>query len=242
MTIANDVYVWWFYGLGGLGGWALFLLLAVVAAAYVYLDSANRNIKAVGWRLGTVLPLIFFIPTLLYRFTNLDQSIEQRASEWFMVLGVLGTMISIAAAVGYAVSYWGVKTQPPSAPPPAGPVVVPPPRPPQPPPSRPGPQPRRQEAPAWLVDESTGHRHPLFVGDTRIGRRHSGNDIVLDHSSVSREQALIREDSGVFTLFDRGSSGGTFVNDRRLREPAILYHGDVIDMGEVRLTFVSSQR
>ena len=71
MTIANDVYVWWFFGLGGLGGWALFLLLAIAAVAYVYFDSANRNIKAVGWRLGTLLPLILFFPTLLFRFTNL---------------------------------------------------------------------------------------------------------------------------------------------------------------------------
>ena len=104
-----------------------------------------------------------------------------------MVLGVLGAMISIAAAVGYAVSYWASRPSrhlrcllwaggcivvpapsPASATDPSQPAAATP------------------EASAWLVDQGTGHRHPLFVGDTRIGRRHSGNDIVLDHPSVSR--------------------------------------------------------
>ena len=30
-------------------------------------------------------------------------------------------------------------------------------------------------------------------------------------------------------------------NGKRIREPVLLYHGDVIEMGEVRLSFVSSQ-
>lgn len=245
MTIANDVYLWWFWGLGGLGGWALFLLLAIAAATYVYLDSANRNIKAVGWRMGTLLPLILFVPTLLFRFTNPSRPIQAQASEWFMVVGILGTMISIAAAVGYAITYWDVQPQPQTPASPSGQQVV------EPPPAQPqrvireespaSPQSRRQPANAWLVDAQSGDRHSLYVGDTRIGRRRSGNDIVLDNPSVSREQALIREESGVFTLFDRGSTSGTFVNERRLREPAILYHGDVVDMGDLRLTFVSSE-
>lgn len=250
MQLANDVYIWWFWGLGGLGGWSLFLLLTIIAASYVYFDSANREIKAVGWRLGATLPILLFVPTLLFRFSNPRQPIDLSASEWFLVVGVLGTVLSIAAAVGYAVTYWGVTPEPekphyaaaPQAPP-AQPAPRPAPRPAQPAPQAPPPPAnvRRDEAGAWLVDDN-GRQYSLFVGDTRIGRRSQSNDIVLEDPTVSREQALIRDDHNVFKLYDRGSTTGTYVNDKRIREPVILYHGDVIEMGDVRLTFVSSQQ
>ncbi len=240
MQLANDVYIWWFWGLGGLGGWSLFLLLAIIAAAYVYFDSANRDIKAVGWRLGTVLPMLLFIPSILFRFSNpVGAPMQQSATEWFLVIGVLGAVIAIASAVGYAVTYWGVQPEPepkPAPPLPVTPAPAPGPR----PTPKPRPAPRRDTAGAWLVDDD-GHQHALYVGDTRIGRRSQGNDIVLPHPTVAREQALIREQNGVFTLFDRGTKGGTYVNGKRIREPVMLYHGDVIEMGEVRLSFVSSQ-
>jgi pSer/pThr/pTyr-binding forkhead associated (FHA) protein len=94
---------------------------------------------------------------------------------------------------------------------------------------------------AWLVDEQTGRQYQLFRGDTRIGRKAEVNDIVLNDPTVSREHALIRETNGVFTIYDRGSKGGTFVNAQKIRQPVILYHGDVIELGETRLTFMSSQ-
>lgn len=244
MQLANDVYIWWYWGLGGLGGWSVFLLFAIIAAAYVYFDSANREIKAVAWRLGTLLPMLLFAPTLLFRFSNPVQPMEAQASEWFLVVGVLGATISVAAAVGYGVTYWGYKPQSKQSAPP--PVVIPAPPPPQPAP-RPAPaapvarpKPQRPQAGAWLVDAG-GRQHPLYKGDTRIGRSAHGNDVVLDDLSVSREHALIREKEEHFKLYDRGSKAGVYLNSHRLREPKMLYHGDIIQLGEVRLTFVSSR-
>ncbi len=243
MQLANDVYIWWYWGLGGLGGWAIFLFLAIIAAAYVYFDSASKEIKAVGWRLGTLLPMLLFLPTLIFRYGNAAQPIEPQASEWFLVMGVLGATIAVAAAVGYAVTYWGYKPQPKvEAPVVVPPVAAPPAAPaPAPPTSVEPPKPQRPLAGAWLVDER-GRRHNIYKGDTRIGRRTQGNDIVLSDPSVSREHALIREQDGHYTLYDRGSSGGTYVNGERLRQPAMLYNGDVIILGEVRLTFVAPER
>ena len=243
MVLAGDVYNWWYLGFGGLGGWSLFFLLSVLAGAYVYFDSANKDIKAVGWRLGAFLPLLLFTPTLFYRFFDGGRTIERTASEWFLVLGVLGATISVAAAIGYAVTYWGYKPQPKQPAPP--PVIVAPPRPAAPPPSPvpsapvEPPKPQRPKADAWLVD-ANGHQHQLLQGDTRIGRSTRGNDIVLSDPSVSREHALIREQNGVFMLYDRGSKAGVYLNNHRLREPQVLYQSDVIQLGDVRLTFVSA--
>lgn len=242
MQLGNSVYTWWYWGIGGLGGWSLFLLLAIAAMAYVFFDSANRGIRAPGWRLGTLLPLILFAPTVLFRFSNpVVQPINAMASEWFLVMGVLGAIIAIAAAVGYAVSYWGV-TQPTAVSLP-GPTPIPSPAPPPPrsadktPPSKP----QRDSAGAWLVDGANNRQYILYRGDTKLGRQ-ADNDVVFSDLTVSREQALIRAEGNTFTLYDRGSSAGTFVNGQRVRSPALLYHGDAIEMGEVKLTFVTSQR
>ena len=248
MQLANDVYIWWYWGLGGLGGWALFLLLAIIAAAYVYFDSASKEINAVGWRLGTLLPMLLFLPTLLFRFANANQPIDPQASEWFLVLGVLGATIAVAAAVGYGVTYWGYKPpaqQPavrPAPPPPAHPSYPEPRTVERPSSIRPSspPKPARPKAGAWLMD-AEGRQHQLYIGDTRIGRSSRGNDIVLSDPSVSREHALIREKDGTFTIYDRGSKAGVYLNNHRLRQPQMLYHGDIIQLGEVRFTFVSSR-
>jgi hypothetical protein len=245
MQLGSSVYNWWYWGLGGLGGWSLFLLLAIAAIAYVFFDSANRGIKAAGWRVGTLLPLVLFVPTVLFRFTNPTRPIDPMASEWFMVFGVLGAVIAIAAGVGYAVSYWGVTTPTSGLGAGAGAVV-----PPVMPPAQRSteierraapPKPPRDLAGAWLVDETSGRQYNLYRGDTRLGR-HTDNDVVFSDLTVSREQALIRAEGNTFTLYDRGSSSGTFVNGQRVRSPVILYHGDTIEMGEVKLTFVTSQR
>ncbi|HHB90575.1 MAG TPA: FHA domain-containing protein [Anaerolineae bacterium] len=241
MQLANDIYLWWYWGLGGLGGWSVFFLIAILAAAYVYFHSASKDIKAAGWRLGTLLPMILMIPTIIFRYGNETQPIDPQASEWFLVLGVLGATISVAAAIGYAVTYWGYTPSPEpvaAPPPPSAPMPNP-----QPAPVSPvaPPKPQRPLAGAWLVDDK-GHRYNLYRGDTRIGRRTQGNDIVLNDLSVSREHALIREQDGHFTLFDRGSSSGTYVNNERVLRPTMLYNGDVIMLGEVRLTFVAPER
>lgn len=240
MQLGNSVYIWWYWGIGGLGGWSIFLLLAIAAIAYVFFDSSNRGIKAAGWRLGVLLPLILFVPTILFRFTNpVIQPINAVASEWFLVLGVLGAIVAIAAGVGYAVSYWGVTEPAPgptpviSTPMPQGQFVERE--------RRSAPKPQRDSAGAWLVDEASGRQHTLYRGDTKLGRQ-ADNDVVFGDLSVSREQALIRADGNTFTLYDRGSSSGTFVNGQRMRGPVILYQGDTIEMGEVKLTFVTSQR
>jgi pSer/pThr/pTyr-binding forkhead associated (FHA) protein len=49
---------------------------------------------------------------------------------------------------------------------------------------------------------------------------------------------MIKEEGGRFTLYDRGSTNGTFLNGEMLRQPATLEDGDQIGLGQaVTLTF-----
>ena len=68
-TGTNQFFEWYFYGLGGIGGWVIFLLLALAATIFVFYDSQNRQVKATGWRLGVLLLTTMLLPTMLYRFT-----------------------------------------------------------------------------------------------------------------------------------------------------------------------------
>ena len=62
-----------------------------------------------------------------------------------------------------------------------------------------------------------------------IGRR-SGHDLHLDGADVSRDHAEIARKGDRFTLRDRGSQWGTFVNGEPIAE-RVLEHGDRIRLG-----------
>ena len=74
---------------------------------------------------------------------------------------------------------------------------------------------------------------------TLIGRN-PDCDIVLAPKSVSRKHCAVVRRSGGFELKDMGSTRGTFVDSRRLTQPAFLEHGNVIQVGDVILTFSST--
>ena len=76
-----------------------------------------------------------------------------------------------------------------------------------------------------------GRGHPLAT-KTSIGRSLATSGLAILHASVSREHARIERAHGVWTVFDAGSSNGTFVNHDRVTERA-LAHGDRIVFGGV---------
>ena len=80
------------------------------------------------------------------------------------------------------------------------------------------------------VSDSQGRRvvvldRPLFL----IGRR-TAADLQIVSTDVSREHAEIVQEDGRFTLRDRGSRYGTFVNGEQISERALV-HGDRIRLG-----------
>lgn len=62
---------WYYYG-AVVGGWVLFLLLALISALWLFFDSSKRRLPAVGWRLAMVVMLLLLLPTLAFRFTVVD--------------------------------------------------------------------------------------------------------------------------------------------------------------------------
>lgn len=95
----------------------------------------------------------------------------------------------------------------------------------------PGPQ---MNGPA--LEDSSGQRHSLRAnGMTSLGRA-LDNDIVVNHSSVSRHHASIVSSGGGFELRDLNSQNGTFVADRRITQ-APLTDGDSVRLGQAPFTF-----
>lgn len=77
---------------------------------------------------------------------------------------------------------------------------------------------------------------PLEKPVINIGR-HSQNDLVLNNLHVSRHHAQLRAINNQYVIFDVGSTGGTFLNERQISR-ATLQSGDVIRIGLVKLIYV----
>jgi hypothetical protein len=70
---------------------------------------------------------------------------------------------------------------------------------------------------------------------TNIGRR-LDNHLVLDDPRVSRNHIQIRASKGRFIVFDLNSTGGTYVNGKRINQ-CILSPGDVISLAGVPIIY-----
>ena len=70
-----------------------------------------------------------------------------------------------------------------------------------------------------------------------IGRTDE-NDVVVNHRSISRNHAKIVVRDGAFTIIDLASSNGVKVNGEQFGT-VTLVNGDIIELGHVKLRFVS---
>lgn len=83
---------------------------------------------------------------------------------------------------------------------------------------------------------NAGSSYRLDEPVTAIGR-HPDSDIFLDDITVSRRHVGIERGDDGYTLRDVGSLNGTYVNRKRVDE-ALLRHGDEVQIGRYRLSFV----
>jgi pSer/pThr/pTyr-binding forkhead associated (FHA) protein len=81
-----------------------------------------------------------------------------------------------------------------------------------------------------------GSTFRLDAEATTVGR-HPDSDIFLDDITVSRRHVRITRTGVTFELSDVGSLNGTYVNRQRV-DRAPLHHGDEIQIGRFRLSFV----
>src|SRR3954451_5101408 len=80
------------------------------------------------------------------------------------------------------------------------------------------------------VDDVLGRRVvPIAKAPFEIGRRET-NDLRLAGSEVSRDHAEITTEGNRFSLHDRNSRYGTYVNGEQVTE-RVLVHGDKVRLG-----------
>ncbi|MBD0329939.1 MAG: FHA domain-containing protein [Thermoleophilia bacterium] len=95
--------------------------------------------------------------------------------------------------------------------------------------------------PALVVRSGGGRAGEVFTPQgerTTIGRSPDCG-IFLDDVTVSRRHAVLVERHGAYVIEDLGSLNGTYVNRRRIEEPAQLSDGDELQVGKYRLTFLA---
>lgn len=79
----------------------------------------------------------------------------------------------------------------------------------------------------------------IFKPNLTIGRENS-NDIVLSHQTVSRQQCLIRRQSGKFFLCNLSRTNPTMINGTELDNTIQLSFGDIIEMSIYKFRFNSA--
>lgn len=77
---------------------------------------------------------------------------------------------------------------------------------------------------------------PLDKPVVNIGR-HSASDLTLEDLHVSRHHAQLRVINQHYVIFDTGSTGGLFLNNKKISQ-ATLHSGDVIRVGMVNLIYI----
>jgi hypothetical protein len=87
----------------------------------------------------------------------------------------------------------------------------------------------------WLSDGE--FLYPLQVGVNTLGRS-SDNDVTVEDPFVSRRHcAILVHSTERAELHDTASKNGTYVNGKRLSEPAVLQSGDEIRISERQYVF-----
>lgn len=87
---------------------------------------------------------------------------------------------------------------------------------------------------AFLIIEGKS-LFPLTTAVINIGRRLE-NQLIIDDPRVSRTHAQLRFINGRPVIFDLNSTGGTFINGKRVTQ-TILYPGDIISLAGVNLVY-----
>ncbi len=97
----------------------------------------------------------------------------------------------------------------------------------------------RCEPEIWAyLDHPLGSSFPVGHWECIVGRSRSC-DIVINSPTISRNHAaLIRSESGRWSIYDLGSKGGIYVNGGLVGDGgAALQNGDIIDLADVKLRF-----
>jgi predicted component of type VI protein secretion system len=96
---------------------------------------------------------------------------------------------------------------------------------------------------AQLIGMSAEIKGKLFLitGDEMVIGRRKENTVVLDHTSVSGRHCLIRQEKGRCFVRDLGSTNGTRLNGRDIKEEQRLRPKDLLQVGALELIYDSNE-
>ncbi len=90
---------------------------------------------------------------------------------------------------------------------------------------------------AWLVVNTQLYSLDRIV--TTIGRSLE-SEIVVQDEHVSRKHAQIRYENNEYILYDLDSTGGTFLNNKKITR-SVLHVGNIITLTTVPMVFVGEE-
>ncbi len=225
--------------------WLLYFAIALAVVAYVFIDSYRRRGQNFGfWRAAVLINLALFIPTIVVALgfvTILDLTMLTI----FAYMGIASGIIALGLGIGYFINFRGA----PKAGPEYGANAYIPPAPVMQQPVAPAPRPQPQapykppkvKVAAWVVMKSNGKNYQLNQGTTTIGRSKQSDIPILNDPTVSGQHIKIVEENGHYTLYDLGSTNGTWVNGYKVRQPMLLDINDEIRLGDnTFMKFVAS--
>lgn len=85
---------------------------------------------------------------------------------------------------------------------------------------------------------SDASRRVRLVADRAVFGRSDDCDLTLRHNSVSRRHFQVQLLGNVWYIEDLGSSAGTYVNRKKVNGRQALGEGDIVAVGEVRITLL----
>jgi len=91
-----------------------------------------------------------------------------------------------------------------------------------------------------IEDPSRGRSVLVFKGPKVVIGRHEDCDLILADTMISKVHAEIVEEDGKFSVRDKGSSNGTFLNGAMVAD-ARLASGDRIRIGKTEIVFLSGE-
>jgi hypothetical protein len=90
-----------------------------------------------------------------------------------------------------------------------------------------------------LSGELENKRFPIN-DQIRLGRE-ADNDLALPDKMASRHHAILQRQGVFYQISDLNSANGTFVNGKRIHEPTLFKDGDILIIGDTKLT-ISDRR
>jgi pSer/pThr/pTyr-binding forkhead associated (FHA) protein/tetratricopeptide (TPR) repeat protein len=99
----------------------------------------------------------------------------------------------------------------------------------------------KSEAPriVGLAGSTRGKEFTLRKSVMKFGRTDDGNDIVIDHQSISRQHGKFQMEGGAWKIYDNKSANGLRVNGDEYGMASVK-PGDTIELGHVKFRFVGA--